>query len=183
MKKNKLRTAVCVMLVGTVLAAFAAIATEVGSQGDPLVTLSYLNETFMNQILSGVDEKLLERNVLLKAELEERISRTERDIMLQLGGSVGGAGGGTAVSFTAVTLAPGQTLYGDAGCEVMLRSGSAFCYSPELSSPGLVDSTEGTVIEHGAPLAVNHLYMMTARRGVSAAGDVVLLVRGDYVIG
>ena len=43
MKKKSMRTAACVMLVGTVLAAFMAIATEVGSQQDPLVTLSYLN--------------------------------------------------------------------------------------------------------------------------------------------
>ena len=183
MKKKKLRTVVCVMLVGTVLAAFAAIAAEVGSQGDPLVTLSYLNETFMGQILDKVDEKLLERNAQLKSELEETISRTERDIMLQLGGSVGGTEGGTAVSFTAVTLAPGQTLYGDAGCEVMLRSGSACCYVPELSSPGLVDSTDGTTLEHGAALVTNHLYMMIDRRGISAGSDVVLLVRGDYMIG
>ena len=183
MKKKNLRTAACVMLVGTVLAAFVAIASEVGSQGDPLVTLSYLNETFMNQILTKVDEKLVGRNMLLKAELEQQISKTERDLLLQLGGSVGGSTGGTAVSFTAVTLAGGQILFGDAGCEVMLRSGSATCYAENLSGSGLVDSTDGKVVGHGTALTVNHLYMMTDRRGVAAAGDVVLLVRGDYMIG
>ena len=57
MKKRSLRAALCVMLVGTVLAAFVAVAAEVGSQGDPLVTLSYLNDTFLGQILTKVDEK------------------------------------------------------------------------------------------------------------------------------
>ena len=183
MKKRKLRAAACVMLVGTVMAAFVAIAAEVGSQGDPLVTLSYLNETFMNQILTKVDEKIVDRNAAVKTELEDKISKTERDILLQLGGSVGSSTGGTAVSFTAVTLAQGQTLFGGAGCEVMLRSGSATCYDENMSGSGLVDGTDGKVIGHGSALVANHLYMMTDRRGVVAANDVILLVRGDYIIG
>ena len=183
MKKKNFRTVLCMVLVGTVMAAFVAIATEVGSQGDPLVTLSYLNETFMTQILSRVDEKLLIRNAEIKAELEERIGLTERDLLLQLGGSVGDAGGGTAVSFTAVTVPDGMTLYGGAGCEVMLRSGKATCFSEGKSTPGLVDTTDGKTINHGTALVTNHLYMMTAQRGVKANGEIVLLVRGDYILG
>ena len=183
MKKKNFRAVVCVALVGTVLAAFVAIAAEVGSQGDPLVTLSYLNETFMEQILAGVDDKLALRSETVKAELEQRIRETERDLILELGGSVGDETGGTAVSFTAVTVPDGGMLYGSTGCEVMLRSGSATCYAEDRSGSGLVDTTDGKVIGHGTALTVNHLYMMTDRRGVAAAGDVVLLVRGDYMIG
>ena len=62
MKRRKLRTALCVMLVGTVLAAFVAIAAEAGSQGDPLVPLSYLNDTFLGQFLGKVDTKIAERD-------------------------------------------------------------------------------------------------------------------------
>ena len=40
-----------------------------------------------------------------------------------------GPGGGTADSFTVVTLSSGQVLYGQIGCEVMLRVGSASCVS------------------------------------------------------
>lgn len=183
MKKKNFRAVLCVALVGTVLAGFIAIASEVGSQGDPLVTLSYLNETFMEQIIAGVDEKLTGRNEQIRAELEARIAERERELLLQLGGSVGGDEGGTAVSFTAVTLGDGMTLYGDAGCEVMLRSGTATCYSEGKSTPGLVDTTEGRTINHGTALTQNHLYMMTDTRGVTASGEVTLLVRGDYIIG
>lgn len=183
MKKKTMRTAACVMLVGTVLAAFMAIAAEVGSQQDPLVTLSYLNETFMRQILARVDEKLVVRNEFLKTELEERILMREQELITQMGGSVGSSSGGSAVSFTAVTLQPGQTLYGNAGCEVMLRGGSAICYSEGQYPPGLVDSTDGTTLAPGQALAINHLYMMTDQRGVTAAENAVLLVRGDYMIG
>ena len=73
MKRRKLRTALCVMLVGTVLAAFVAIAAEAGSQGDPLVTLSYLNDTFLGQFLGKVDTKIAERDKTLQQELEQRL--------------------------------------------------------------------------------------------------------------
>ena len=184
MKKHKLRTAVCVMLVGTVLAAFVAIAAEIGagSESDPLVTLSYLNETFMQQIIAGVEEKLAERNALMTDELAEKIETTKQDILLELGSSYGDESGGMAVSFTAVTLSAGQILYGAAGCEVLLRSGDAICISDGMSVPGLVDATDGSTINHGEMLAENHLYMMTEQRGVQAASDVVLLIRGRYSI-
>ena len=181
MKKKTLRTTLCVALVGTVLAAFMAIATEVGSQNDPLVTLSYLNETFMNQILTKVDEKLVGRNTLLKTELEASIGRVEQELLLQFGGSVGSATGGTAVSFTPVTLLPGQTLYGSAGCEVMLRSGSAAAYS--ALSPALLDSTDGTTLASGGALVLNHLYMLPADCSVTVLSDAVILIRGSYLVG
>ena len=47
--------ALCGVLMTTALAA------EAGSPQDPLVTLSYLNETFMNTIMTRVDEKIAAR--------------------------------------------------------------------------------------------------------------------------
>lgn len=182
MKKFRLRTAACVLLVGTVLAAFVAIASEVGSQGDPLVTLSYLNEVFLTQIMDSVDEKLAERSEQLSEQIMEQIKNAKREILTELGSSYGDENGGTAISYMAVTLQEGQTLYGDAGCEVLLRSGSAACVSEGKSVPGLVDTTDGTSINDGSALVQNHLYMMTDRRGVLAQEEIVLLVRGDYTI-
>lgn len=181
MKKRKLRTALCVMLVGTVLAAFVAIAAEAGSQGDPLVTLSYLNDTFLGQLLGKVDSKIGEQNQTIRQELEQRIDQAEQEILGQMTGT--GTVSGTAASYREVTLSDGQTLYGSAGCEVMLRSGSASCVSEGKSTPGLVDISGGGTINHGSALKENHLYTMTADRGVKASGAVTLLVRGSYTIG
>ena len=184
MKKHTLRVAVCVMLVGTVLAAFVAIATELGagSQNDPLVTLSYLNEVFRQQIMEEVDGKLDTRNAALLAQLQEKINNTKRDILTEFGSSYGDENGGTAVSFTTVTLSPGQMLYGVAGSEILLRSGDATCISEGMSVPGLVDTTDSSKIDNGAALKINHLYLMPEQRGVMAHTEVVLLVRGEYVI-
>ena len=96
--------------------------------------------------------------------------------------SGGGTSTGAADSFTVVTLTNGQTLAGEIGCEVMLRVGTAVVVSP--SSPGLIDSTDGSTIDSGKSLVKNHLYMMTiSDRGVKAtAATTKLLVRGGYEI-
>lgn len=167
MKKNRwfLRALVLLVLTGA-LSMTVTLAAEPGSNQDPLVTLSYLNETFMDSIMQKVDQKIAVRN---------------SQIAQQLGGQISGTSG-TAASFTVVTLSSGQILTGDIGCEVMLRVGTASCVSP--SSPGLIDETSATTLNNGGALVQNHLYMMTIEgRGVKAtAATTKLLVRGSYTV-
>lgn len=168
MKKNRwfLRLVSLLMICG-VMNVTAAVAVEVGSSEDPLVTLSYLNEVFMKDILGKVDQEIGQRN---------------QEIVKAMGGQVAGEAGGSVSTFTVVTLANGQVLTGDIGCEVMLRVGSAVCVSP--SAPGLINETTGTVLNNGGALAANNLYMMTIEgRGVRAtAVTTKILVRGTYTI-
>ena len=163
MKKDRwLLRAVVLVVLSAVLMTGVSLAAEAGSAGDPLVTLSYLNDTFFDEIMRRVDQKIADRT----------------------GQALPGGGGsgtsGASASFVVVTLSEGQTLTGDIGCEVMLRVGSAVCVSP--SSPGLIDETAGTTLAGGGALVQNHLYMMTIEgRGVQAtAGTVKLMVRGAY---
>lgn len=169
MKKNRwfLRAAALAALCG-VLTTTATLAAEAGSARDPLVTLSYLNETFFDAIMTRVDEKISNRNA---------------QIAFQLEGQASGFGGAyTAPTFTVVTLSNGQTLTGDIGCEVMLRVGTAVCVSS--TSPGLIDETAAATLNNGGALAQNHLYMMTIEdRGVRATSATAkLLVRGSYTL-
>ena len=164
-KKNRwfLRAVVLLALSG-ILSTTVSLAAEAGSEGDPLVTLSYLNDTFLNTILTKVDQKIAARN---------------SQIAQELGGQ---SASGTALTFTVVTLSKGQVLTGDIGCEVMLRVGTASCVSP--SSPGLIDESSASTLNNGGALVQNHLYMMTIEgRGVQAtAATTKLLVRGTYTI-
>ncbi len=156
MKKNRwfLRMVALLSLSGLLMMT-VSVAAEAGTDRDPLVTLSYLNETFLNSVMRRVDEK----------------------IAAQGGGTQGGD------TFTVVSMASGQTLTGGIGCEVMLRVGSAVCVSP--SAPGLIDETTAGTLNGGGGLEKNHLYMMTIEgRGVKAtSADTKLLVRGSYTIG
>lgn len=168
MKKNRwVLRLVSLLAISCVLSTTVSLAAEAGSTGDPLVTLSYLNETFLGNILSAVDQKIAARN---------------SQIVQQLGGSVSTGGTSTASTFTVVTLSNGQTLTGQIGCEVMLRVGSAVCVSS--SAPGLIDETAASTLNNGGGLVQNHLYMMTIEnRDVKAtAATTKLLVRGSYTI-
>jgi len=155
---------IVVMILGA-MNMTVSVAAEPGSDQDPLVTLSYLNETFLNTILEKVDQKIAARNT---------------EIVKQLGDQTSGAE--AANTFSVVTLTQGQILTGDIGCEVMLRVGTAACVSP--SAPGLIDETSAGTLNNGGALEKNHLYMMTIEgRGVQAtAATTKLLVRGTYVI-
>lgn len=151
------------MLVSAALLT-AALAATPGTEDDPLVTLSYLNDTFLPQMLSRVDERLAAQGL-------------SNGLTYQTGQNTQ-----SGDSFTVVTLSDGQTLYGEVGCEAMLRVGSAVCVSP--SNPGLIDSTSGGVIHNGAALTQNHLYLMTIEgRGIRAgSGTTKLMIRGNYSI-
>lgn len=168
MKKNRWYLRMAVMLaLSLVLSCTVSLAAEAGSSQDPLVTLSYLNDTFLGQIMEQVDAKIAQRN---------------SQIVQELGGQTSSGGTATASTFTVVTLSSGQTLTGDIGCEVMLRVGTAACVAP--SAPGLIDESAGSTLSNGGALVQNHLYMMTVEgRGVRAtAATTKLLVRGSYTI-
>lgn len=160
MKKDRwLLRAAALLLLSAVLMTGVSLAAEAGSSSDPLVTLSYLNETFFQNIMVQVDQRIAQ----------------------QTGQAVSG-GSGSSASFAVVTLGNGQTLTGGIGCEVMLRVGSAVCVSP--SDPGLIDETTAATLANGGALIQNHLYMMTIEgRGVRATADTVkVLARGSYTI-
>ena len=157
-------------LTAAVSATVFAAAAEPGSQSDPLVTLSYLNDTYLAQVLDKVDAKIARRNSTLSAQID----LSGADVVLPDSGS--------SAAFSVVTLSQGQTLTGAIGCEVMLRVGTAVCVSP--SSPGLIDESSAATLNNSGALVTNHLYMMTIEgRGVKAtAATVKLLVRGSYTI-
>ena len=161
MKRDRwLPRALALLALSAALMTGASLAAEAGSSQDPLVTLSYLNDTFFNSIMQRVDQKIAQ----------------------QTGQALPAGGSSSAASFVVVTLNDGQTLTGGVGCEVMLRVGSAVCVAP--SDPGLIDETTAATLANGGALVQNHLYMMTIDgRGVRASGgSAKVLARGTYTV-
>ena len=156
----------------TILSISVAAAGTAGSSSDPLVTLSYLNEKFLPELMTRVDEKLAARTDTASKELRAQVDADIKQLEEKYGSqsSNEGASTGTADSVVVVTMTN------------MLRVGTASVVSP--SSPGLIDSTGGTTLDNGAGLTKNHLYMMTiSDRGVKAtAATTKLLVRGTYEV-
>ena len=156
-----------VACLGTVAAQAAG-----GDRDDPLVTLSYLNETALPQVVKQVEE----RSAVLQQELKEDFAQ----LLEQQ--PAGGQGGSSGASYTLVTLSSGQTMALEVGCEVLLRVGSATVHAN--TSPALIDISTGGEVGSGTSLTKNHLYMATIpdRTLTAGSGDVKLLVRGGYSI-
>ena len=183
MKKRWFLRLVGLLLAGCTVFAITVLATGTpGSESDPLVTLSYLNDTFLSQMLTKVDEKLTARDKELSDKLDAQVSQDVQKLTDKYGAGTANGSSGKVNTFTVITLTDGQTLYGEIGCEVMLRVGTAACVAG--SAPGLIDETDGSTLNNGAALVKNHLYMMTiGERGVKATAQTTkLLVRGAYTI-
>lgn len=173
MKKGKK-----IVLAAAVLAAVAIVSslttlavTNYGSQDDPLVTLSYLNET----VTPAIQDRL---NEILDQRLEELAQELGK-----LGGFPGETEGPQAPGFVVLTLNAGQTVTCGVGTEIMLRIGSASSAGAEI--PRLIDESTGeSVFDAGIPLTVNHMYMVTIKEnGVMATSDYTkILIRGEYTV-
>ena len=183
--KKKLMKLTAVLALVLLLAGVSVYATA-GGKTDPLVSLSYLNETFMTQMTEKVQGLINSRNDALKAELSAEIAAAEKELAKEYGSGSEGSnlpGDYDTTTFVVVTLEKGQTLIGMTGCELMLRVGTATCVAD--SAPGLVDTTAGNTLGGGKALTANHLYMATVDgRGVKATANTVkVMVRGPYTIG
>lgn len=178
MNKKRLRVLAAVLAAALCLAGVAAASG--GTAQDPLITLSYLQQTFLPDVLKQVDQKAADKADELEAALNEAIDGYS-DEMEQALASGGGTGTANA-NYTVVTLSEEQVLDLEIGAEVMLRVGSASCGAS--SSPGLIDCTDGTTLNDGGALKTNHLYMATIEdRWVTAeSGTVKVLARGGYSV-
>ena len=175
MKKNRWLQRGTILLLITLILVVTVSAAEIGTAEDPLVSLSYLQKTFLGQVMADMDAMLTQRDAELTAELGEKIAAAAENHKETPDGI-------TNRTFSVVTMSKGQKLVGEIGCEVMLRVGTAVCVSS--SNPGLVDQTDATILNNDDALVKNHLYMMTIEgRGVKATANTVkVLVRGTYTL-
>ena len=148
------------------------------------MTLSYLNEKFLPELMTRVDEKLAARTDTaskeLRAQVDADIKRLEEKYGSQTSNE--GASVGTVDSFAVVTMTNGQA----STVRSAARSCCASARRRSCRPPARVSLTRagGTTLDNGAGLTKNHLYMMTiSDRGVKAtAATTKLLVRGTYEV-
>ena len=158
-------------LAAVLLGTGAALAAG-GDQSDPLITLSYLNQTAISQIVKQVEERTADRQEELERAFTDQIDQYRQ----QAGQSTGGS-----ASYTLVSMTNGQVMSLGVGCELLLRVGSVTVKAN--TSPALIDLSSGGTVNSGTSLTKNHLYMATiADRTLTASGDVKLLVRGSWSV-
>lgn len=86
------------------------------------------------------------------------------------------------MSFKAVDMTKGQTLTCEAGTELILRMGKATIISTEKG--GLADTTTGEDLKNGMQMPGNHHLVVPVGdgRGIVAENNVIVLVKGDYIL-
>ena len=174
--KHSRRYLYAIVLVLVMLAAGKIVMAgdfAPGSQQDPLVTQSYVEQR-NEQLKYYFEQRLGELSSLLQ-QTGDRIAAVEN--------SLGGAQpGGAGTSFEVVNVPAGKKLTGYAGTEVILRGGKATAVQSQLG--GLADLTGGRDIGQGQIIPDNHLLLIprTDGRGVKAETDCIFLVKGRYDI-
>ena len=143
----------CIFLVAATIGGVAVAVGTQGSQTNPLITLSYLNEKAIPEILAQVEKSIDAKEAELKTNAQD----------------------GTKSVFAALEVSAGKTITLSAGSQVLLRSGSAICYD------GMIDLTIGGTL--GGTMALNHLSIATGdEQKVVVSLASVFMVQGSYSI-
>ena len=146
------RAACAVLVLATLAGATAAMGSQ-GDQDDPLVTLSYLNDKLLPDIMERVDAKVEAKGKEIRAAV----------------------GKPSGQSFVSTEVAAGKTLTLQAGTQLLLRQGQASCVD------GLVDVTTGEPL--GGALQANHLYIATKDgQAVTVSQQATFFVLGGSTI-
>ena len=156
MKKNLLRVSFLILILISVLALINFAAAEPGDDGDPVVSLSYIQNKVIPELKAYVDSKLSE-------------------------GKADDTSSESAV-FEVVNIGSGQSLIGAKGTEIILRMGKAEIIAAEKG--GLADTTAGYDLGSGEDMPSNHLLIVPLAdgRGLKAKTDIIVMVKGGYTI-
>lgn len=188
--KRKLKIAVCGCLCFVVILTGAiAFAADYGSQSDPLITKSYLDDVFSSTINSEISAEVTKQVTAYSSAVDSKLSAAKAEIeklMTDTGFaqkvSQNISASGEASTWTTVKVSSGKTLKTNIGTQIVLRAGTASGYSS--GSVGLVNLTSGAATSNGTAIAKNNLYIATVENcGITASGGTAtVLVLGTYTI-
>ena len=154
MKENRFKIKAVATLLGICL-MFTVVLADPGTEGDPLISKSYIDDVLMPKIEQYVESRIA--------------------------GLSGGSGGkGEVASFVVVEASAGDEIICSAGTELILRMGSATVIATEKG--GIADTTAGYDLAHGTPMPSNHLLIVPVSdgRGIKANNDIIVMIKGGY---
>ncbi|MBE6991929.1 MAG: hypothetical protein E7430_05050 [Ruminococcaceae bacterium] len=167
-----LKLAIVALIIVIGAGMFASAAP--GDSSDPLVSLSYINETVIPALTARLEGMVGDA----KSELSDSFDNTLNEFKQSLNAeTVTNALDdiGNRSEYKSVELTDGQSVTLHTGCEVLFVSGEG------LTSGTLSDTTAGVSIENGR-LEANHLYLCTDSVSIIADGEAELLVKGNYEV-
>ena len=191
----------CILVAALMIAGVAAIAAEYGSQSDPLVTLSYIEQVLLPQSKKDVDQAVSDAledfasaqedsNDDIQKYIDKKLrSFSSGNVDQELIDAIAAAraeqmSGGTAAaqaSWSVLQVPAGSTVECDVGVQAILRTGQASCVA--AGTPGLIDLSNGETLANGGALAANHLYAVSVQgRSIYTAQGCTLMIAGSYTV-
>lgn len=157
------------------LSLVAGTAVASGDQTDPLITLSYLEESVTPQLTESARTQAQAIAEDLDQRFEAELSALETEFKAS-----SGSNSNSTHQFQLVSLSKNQSITLDLGTQVVLRIGTASVSAS--SSPALINLTSGGSLETDQELSMNHLYLATisGRKITATDASTKLMVYGDY---
>ena len=163
--KRIFRTLLSLTMLSAVLLICVAADDLYSSKDDPLISLSYANDVLGPEIMTEVLKKI-DADYVKKSDLEPT----------------------NPSGYSLLTMRQGQALMAKDICEVILTEGEATAVVTSATNiengAGLIDTTTGSVVTNGEQLSANHAVVIPKPdgRGLRAASQIQILVRGEYNI-
>lgn len=160
-KKKLYAAGIIFILIFASLTANIVMA-EPGGDDDPIISLSYIQNTVIPE---------------LKAYVDAKIASITSNTGNQNSGSTA-----EAPSFKVVEITQGQKLIADAGTELILRMGKATIIATEKG--GIADVTAGFDLANNSNMPSNHHLIVPVGdgRGLVAQDDIIVMVKGGYSV-
>jgi hypothetical protein len=170
MSKNNLLYKLLALVVSVaVIAGLAVFAfgagSSAGTSSDPLVTLSYVNETFKKELLDEVQKRI----DLNQYDVDSQIAALAESFSSSVAASSGYA---EQTPYMTVEISAGNTLDLPAGSEFLVLSGNG-----KVSVNMAVDTTSGKNLSHSDAISENHFIVCPADCQIQASSAMRILVK------
>lgn len=139
------RSAAALLLAATLLSGSAVIAADAGSSSDPLITLSWLKDTFIPDTVAKAEKRI-----------EDQMEKMDSSAL-----------SGQGISGSELRVKRGDVLRLETGNGLISLAGSL----SGTSNGSIIDLTTGTELTPGSALVLNHQYL--AAENTSAVFSVI----------
>ena len=175
-RKTGIIVLTAIILVLSAVVISAADGVTPGSEQDPIVTQSYVEQK-SEQIKYYIDSLLAQETAKLKTELEQKEQEIAK-LREEIKNAAKAAG-----KFQVVEMQKGQMLIAGEGAEIIPRSGKFSAIEDAFG--GLSDITAAKDLKNGEAVVNNHM-LIAARgegRGLKALADKsFLIIKGTYTL-
>ena len=162
--KKRIKSAILAIVITAAIGLAAAAASNAGSASNPLISLSYLNNTLKNEILNTAETSAANA---LNPVYDNAVSQIDN-----IENTTGSEYNFSSV-YTQKRLKNGDTITGNLGSSFILLAGEA---TVSFSSGGVVDITDGSAIASGSELKTDHRYF------VADEYDAIFTVTSDTAV-